>query len=489
MKGSGGSLQHKAVRSGIWVGVSTVGVTFLTSVRGIVLARLLTPEIFGQMAIGLMAVRLLEIFTETGFGAALIHRQQRFEEARDTAFTLMVLRGAGLTLLSFAAAPLVAAFYGQELLEQVVAVVGLSFLFTGCQNMNVVALQKELDFKRLTYLEQAGAVLNFFVSVGLAYWLRSVWALVYAQLASAAINSVLSFAIIPGRVRFRFNAAIARELFRYGRYITGLAMVVFLSKELDNALIGKVLGMEALGYYVAAYSLANIPSTYLSKIVARVLFPLFSKLQADPERLRHEYARGIRLVTALVVPLSVTLLVLAPEIIATLYTPRWSQATVPLQVLTIFGCCRALWMLNGYLYNAIGKPHVDFLTSLARLLVMGALLLPLTRSLGITGASIAVTVPMAAQFCLGVYLSRRLIGAPIGVALRPLAVALVQGLILAAALVVAKVLIPLPPWLALACLLALAGCIGLAFNLRVIRPFASAVLGARPPAPPQGVPL
>jgi PST family polysaccharide transporter/lipopolysaccharide exporter len=381
----------------------------------------------------------------------------------------LVAAGIALALLSVVVAPFLATLYEQPLLQSIVSVVGLSFLMTGCQNINVVALQKELDFKRVTYLEQAGAVLGFAVSVGLAYWLRSVWALVYAQLAGAAINSALSFIIIPARVRLRFDKAVARELIRYGRFITGLAIVVFLSRELDGAVIGKIVGMEALGFYVAAYSLANIPTTYLSKLVAKVLFPLFSKLQADPEGLRREYQRGIGVVTAVVVPLSVAIVVLAPEIVTTLYTGRWSAAVVPLQVLSVFGCFRALWMLNGYLYNAIGKPHIDFLTNLVRLVVMTMLLVPLTASYGIVGASVAVTIPMVGQFCGGIYLSGRFIGAPVAMALRPLGIAMGQGLVLAAVLVAGKALLPFGSWLGLGCLVTAGGVTVLLLNLGRLR--------------------
>lgn len=464
-----GSIQHKALRSGVWVGVSSIGIAVLTFARGVVLARLLSPEVFGLMAVCLMATRLIEIFTETGFGAALIHRQKGFEEARDTAFTMMILRGVGLAVLSVLVAPWVARFYEQPVLAPLIAVIGLSFVFVGCQNINIVALQKELDFRRLTYMELTGSVLGFAVSVGLAYWLRSVWALVFAQVASSAITSVLSFLMVPARVRLRLDFAIARELYRYGRYITGLAIVVFFTRELDNAVIGKILGMQHLGYYVVAYSLANIPSTYLSKVIARVMFPLFSQLQSDPDRLRAEYARGIRLVTVVVVPVSVTMAVLAPEIIRALYGVRWASAAAPLQVLAGFGCFRALWMLNGYLYNAIGRPHIDFYLSLARLIVMAVLLFPLARMFGIVGAAAAVTVPMAIQFLVGVYLSRRLIHTPARTTVRPLVVAGAQGIVLAVVLVAAKSVVVADPRLGLLMLMALGGGVCLALNARDIR--------------------
>lgn len=464
-----GSLQRRAVRSGVWVAVSSVGVAGLTFARGIVLARLLTPDVFGLMAATLMATRLIDIFTESGFGAALIHRQKRFEEARDTAFTLLCLRGFVLAGLSFAIAPWVASFYDEPVMQSIVGVVGLSFVVLGFQNVNWVLLQKELNFKRLTLMEVSGGVLSFAVTVGLAYWLRNVWALVYAQIASAAITTALSFILIPGRVSFRFDWEIALELRRYGRFITGLVIVIFATRELDNLLIGKMLGMEMLGYYVVAYTLANIPATYVSKLVGKVLFPMFSQLQDDLPKLREAYAKGIRLVTTVTVPASVGMIVLAPEIVRALYGAKWAEAAAPLAVLSVFGCFRALWTLNGYLCNGIGKPQVDFYSNLGRLMIMAALLMPLTARFGLIGASIAVTVPMVMQFVFGLFLSRRLIAAPLRIAGQPLAVAAGQGAVMALVVIAAKSRVAADAGLALVSLVAIGATVYAALNYREIR--------------------
>lgn len=464
-----GSLQHKAIRSGVWVAASNVGVVILTFMRGVVLARLLSAETFGLMAVSLMATRFIEILTETGFGQALVHRQDRFEDARDTAFTMASLRGVALAVFSLAMAPAVASFYGQPQLRDIVAVVGISFIFVGLQNINAVALQKELDFRRLTYMELAVATLGFVVNVGLAWWRRDIWALVWGQIASAAIASLLSFLMVPGGVRWRFDRAIAKELYRYGRFITGLSVVVFLSRELDNAIIGKMLGMEQLGFYVVAYSLANIPSTYLSKVIARVMFPFFSRLQHDPAGLRREYERGQRLIISLTVPVSIVMVVLSPEIVAALYGPRWTAAVVPLQILVVFGAFRALWLLNGYLYNATGRPHIDFYVSLGRLLAMTALLFPLTRRYGVIGAAVAVSLPMAAQFAIGLLVSRAIVGSSPSATLGPLAVALLQSAVLAGVVWIARSWLPAEPRLTLPVLASVSGAIWLAFNARGLR--------------------
>jgi O-antigen/teichoic acid export membrane protein len=464
-----GSLQRRALRSGVWVGLSSVGVALLTFGRGVILARLLDPEVFGLVAVSLMATRFIEIFTETGFGAALIHRQHGFEEARDTAFTMMLVRGVGLSIVAALVAPGVASFYQQPTLTGVIAISGLSFMLLGFQNINIIALQKELDAKRLTYLEMTKSVLGFVISVGLAYWLRDVWALVYAQVANAAIASILSFVFVPGRLRLRFKLPIAKELYQYGRFMTGLGIVVFLTREMDNALIGRLLGMETLGFYVVAYSLATIPADYLSKFLSRVVFPMFSKLQQDVPALRFEYVRAIKLISTLVVPTSVAVIVLAPEIIQVLYGDRWAAAAAPLRILAVFGCFRALWQLNGYLYNAIGRPAADFYMNLARLVAMTAMLFPLTTAYGLVGAAVAVSLPMVVQFVAGVFLSRHFVGVAVGDTFRPLLVAAGQGTVLASVLLAARMFVAADPRVALVSLAALGAAVCMILNASDIR--------------------
>lgn len=474
---SDGSLQHRALRSGIWVGVSSVGIFFLSFVRGIVLARLLTPEMFGLMALALTATRLVEIFTETGFGAALIHRQDRFEEARDTAYSMAAMRGFGLAIVSLLMAPFVARFYDEPRLEPMIALVGVSFILNGCRNINTVALQKQLDFKRLTYLEIGSTVISFVVTVWLAWWLRSAWALVWGQLTAAATNTILSFLLVPSGIRLRFDWKIARELYAYGRFITGLAIVVFITRTIDNVIIGKVLTVESLGYYVAAYTLANIPADYLSQVVTKVMFPVFSAVQRDLPRLQTEYARGVRLITAIAVPASVGMGLLAPEIVQALYGSTWAGAATPLRILAIFGCFRALWMLNGYLYNAIGRPHIDFYANAGRLSVMLLLLYPLTRWYGTTGAAWAVAMPMMLQFVAGIQLSRRYIEASPWVILKPLGRGVAQGAVMAVVLILVKSTVVGDPKVVLLGLVVLGGLVSLGLNLRDLKTFIATARG------------
>lgn len=409
-----GSLKRKTVRSGFWVGASSVGVSLLSFIRVVILARLLAPEIFGLMVICLAVLRGVQIFTETGFSAALIHRRDSVDELKDTAFTLTAIRGFLLAIVVALIAPGVAGFYEQSSLEGLLKVIAVALIFNGLCNINSVLHQKELNFRPLFYIEQVKAVLDFAVSVGLAYWWRDIWALVVAQVIVAFTGLILSYLFLPGRPRFRLNLRVAKELFGYGKFVSGLAIIVFITTEIDNVVIGKVMGMEALGFYVVAYTLANLPATHLAKVTSKITFPAYSKVQHDLPRLRAAYLKTAQLVAALAIPAAAGLAMLAPEVVKVLYGQRWMDAATVLPVLCVFGVIRALATLNGYALYAIGRPDIPFYMNLAKLAVIGVAIVPATQAYGLMGAALAVTVPVVIQYGAGVYVFTRVVGVGAG---------------------------------------------------------------------------
>jgi len=404
-----GSLKKKIIRSVFWVGLSMIIVSFITVFRSIILARLLTPEMFGLMGICLIVIRGVELFTQTGFSAALIHFQEKFSEAKDTAFSIMAIRGLLLMLITLVISPFIAEYYETDSLTAYIQVASISFFINGFQNINVIGLEKELNFKKLTYLEQINTILSFIFVIVLAYYMRNVWALIYSQLFTSVLTITLSYILLPGAPKFSFNKDIAKKLLKYGKFIAGLTIVIYITTEIDNVIVGKILGMDELGYYLVAYTLANLPATHISKVISKIMFPAYSKLQNDLVNLRKTYLQVLMVVSSLSIPTAVGIFVLAPEIIGVLYGEKWLPAIIPLQILTIFGGFRAIGALNGYLYNAIGKPNIPFYMNLSKLVIILAIIYPLTLKFQLVGVSLAVTVPLVIQFFISVFIFTRVI--------------------------------------------------------------------------------
>lgn len=402
-----GSVKARVVRSGIWVTASNALGSLLNIARSIVLARLLSPEMFGLMGLAGIAIRTLETVTRPGVAQALIARQKAFDEAAATAFTMLVLRGVLLAGLLALVAPWVSAFYAEPELERMLQALSAVFVLGGFVNIHTIARQKELDFRRLTYLGTTTNVLGTVATIAAAFWLRSVWALVIGQLVTAAFNAILSYAFIGGRPRFAWDAASARELFAYGKFITGSSIILFVATEIDSAVIGKLLGVEQLGFYTLAFTIANIPTANLSKMAAGIMMPAYSKLQSDRAALSRAFLRTQSLVMLAVVPATVGIVVAAEPLLVAVYGEKWLPAVVPLQVLALFGLLRALAAFNGYLFEGMSIPRVAFQLGVLRLLVVAPLIVPMSSRYGLLGAAVTVTVGIAVQWLAGFRFLRR----------------------------------------------------------------------------------
>lgn len=397
-----GSLKDKAVRSGLWLGLSGAILQFLSIFRSIILARLLTPEMFGLMGICLILTRGVETFTRPGFAAALIHRKHDIEEAKHTVFTMLSMRGLLLTLLVAAISPFMSNFYDEEMIQGMLLFMSLNFLLTGFSNINTILHQKELNFRKLAYLEQSVTILSTIIVISLAYYLRSVWALVIGYVVTGFIQFIFSYIMIPGKIVFKWNHKIAKELFSYGKYVTASAMVLYFATEIDSALIGKIIGITELGYYVLAFTTANMATTYISKMLSRIMFPAYSKLQDNPEALRTAYINVFSMVIAITFPIAITIMFFAPQLMLTVYGEQWVPASEPLVILCVFGVIRSVASLTGFFLNGVGRPEIGFRNSLVRLTLLLIMLYPLTLEFGLNGAAIAVTAAIGVQLLLGI---------------------------------------------------------------------------------------
>lgn len=403
----GGSLKSRVVRSGLWVGLSDALLAVLGFIRSVILARLLSPEIFGLMGLAQTATSAIETFTRPGVGEALIVRQQSFDEARSTAFTLLVARGVMLSVLVALAAPWVARFYETEALVPLLQALAAVFVLKGLENVNTIAKRRELEFRKLTYLSQATTWTAFVVTVAAAFWLRSVWALVIGQLASVAFGTLLSYLIIGGRPSFAFRSAIARELLSYGKFITGASIVLFIASQIDLVMIGKLLGAEQLGFYALAFTVTQLLTTTLSKAVSAIMMPAYSKLQTDLAALRNAFLRTVSLVMYVVLPATAGMVLVAGPLIEVVYGAQWLPAVLPMRILAIFGLFMSLVALNGYLFQGMGVPSIAFKLGILRLALIAALLAPMIRWYGIAGAGYAVTIGIFVHWITGTFFLHR----------------------------------------------------------------------------------
>jgi len=266
-------------------------------------------------------------------------------------------------------------------------------LLNGFVNPGTIYFSRELEFKKQFQWDMSRSISDIVVSLSLVFFLRNVWVLVIGMTVSFFTRVAVSYFIHPYRPGFSFNPDYARSLFRFGKWVFGSGILVYLLTQGDDAFVGKFLGVTALGFYRIAYRFSNLPATHITHVISRVTFPMYSKLQDDIPKLREAYLKVLQITAFLAFPLAGLIFILAPDFTRIFLGEKWLPMVPAMQVLVIGGAIRSIGATIGPAFQGIGRPDILTKSMFVQLLILMIDIYPLTFKLGITGTSIAVVIP------------------------------------------------------------------------------------------------
>ncbi|PWH11790.1 MAG: hypothetical protein DDG60_16570 [Anaerolineae bacterium] len=370
------SIARKAGRGVIWnflsFGVSKSILLLTTSI----LARLLSKEDFGLVAIAVVAMNYLAVVKDLGLGLALIQRRDDVEEAANTVFTINLLLGVVLSLLVLPLAPLFAAYFQEPQVTPVLSWLGLSFAINALGATHINLLMRDLDYRRKFIPDMGNTVVKGILSLWLALSGLGVWSLVFGQLAGALASTLAAWLIKPWRPRLRINLPLARQLIQFGASVTGVDVLAVFVDNLSYLVIGRLLGVAALGVFSISYRLPEMLIVGNLWLIASVLFPAFSSIQDKPDELRRGFLVSIRLVQLIVMPLCFGLLVAAEPIVRVFFGEQWLEAIPLLRILSMYALIYSVGYHAGDVYKALGRPDILFkLNIMSAAILVPALLL------------------------------------------------------------------------------------------------------------------
>lgn len=386
------NLSSLVVRGGIMVTILKFIERILTMVRLVILARLLSPKDFGLMGIALLILTIFDTFSQTGLRQALIQKKDDIQGHLNSAWTILVVRSFFLLAIIVFAAPYAATFFKAPDATNIIRIVPIAIIFIAFTNIGIIYFQKELNFKKQVILELCAITADFTVAITLAFVLRNIWALVFGMLTGHATRMVVSYVMHPYRPRFDFNLTKAAELFRFGKWVVGSTIMVFLITQGDSLMVAKIAGVAALGFYQVAYRISNITATEITYIITQVTFPAYSKIQDNKERLREAYLKVLSIVCFVAIPLATAIIVFSRDFTIIFMKDKWLPMVPVLQILSIAGLFRALAATATPVFYAVGRPVWDTRLQFVRLIIMISLILPMLYAHGITGAAFAVTI-------------------------------------------------------------------------------------------------
>ncbi len=446
----GGALMRAGARGAMWLGLAQVlgkGAVLLTTV---VLARLLTPAEFGLVSLAVVLIVYAEAVADAGVAQALIYLPRRPAVIR-AALLCALTTGLLLMLVTFAVAPLIAAFFDNDAVEPLVRLLAVSLFGSALGAVPESLLRRDLLFPRVTAATVVKSVATGAVSVSLALLGYGAYALVWGTLAGSAAYVLITWALLPDRpdlALWRTTRADIRSVIGYGMPVAGSNLLARLVFDVDYLIVGRLLGAAALGYYTLAFRLPELVIINVFYILSAVVFPIYSRVRDDPAMLSRGYLFSVRVFSLYGTCAGVGLAVTAPLVVPVLFGHQWDASVVPLVGLALYAGVRSMSAGANEVYKATGRPGLSLKLSVARLVVLVPALLLAAHWWGIVGVA-WMQLAAAAVFAVAM---QGLAARVLGLRARQILGALRPGLLAGAAVAVAGLAlarIPLPPALSL----------------------------------------
>lgn len=360
-------IRGRLTRGVAWIGLSRVAVATIGVASTLLLARLLTPEDFGLVAIATTLMAVVGSLTELSLSTALVQHADPKDEHFHTAFTLNALRSLIIGSLLIAAASPIADLYGDSRLAPLIVVVAFGSLIGGFQNPRLAALTRSLIFWQEFALSVSQKIAGFVVAAAIAFLFHSYWALVLGVIASQVLGLVLSYVLVPYAPRI--NLTRWRELFSFSVWLSLAQAVNTLNYNLDKLIVGYVLGPVPLGTYVVGDNLASMPTREVAGPIGQTLFPGFSRITDSTTRLRHAYQRSQQLICAIALPAGLGFAAMAQLLVPLAIGSHWTDAILVIQVIGTVMALQTLILTVQPLALALGETRVLFYRDLAYLVI------------------------------------------------------------------------------------------------------------------------
>jgi lipopolysaccharide exporter len=461
------SLREATLEGVRWFTVARIAAEAAAFACGIVLAHLVPPAAFGQLAVTVIVSELALSLAAEGIGSPLVQRKTVSRAHFESATLLGLGLGLCMTALTFfLAQPVAGALFGSETADlfQLLAPI---WVLAGLRIVPQASLQRELDFRRIGAIEIVSVLTGAMVSVvAAAAFDLDASAYIAGMLAGAAMALALLTAATTLTLP-RWHRREMREVLSFGTPagVSAAAWVGF--RNIDYAVLGALMNPRQVGFYYRAYTLGVESEQKISGIVSRLAFPVYSRTD-DHDHMRAVRARVIRFNATAVFPALALFVALAPVLVPSLFGARWEPAVVPAQILAVAGMAMTIGNGTGPLLLAAGRPRTLAKFNIALFVTYAATVLA-TASLGLTAVCIAVA---CFQVVALVVCYRFVLGPVVGVTLRQLGRDLMPALtasvaLLALALPLMELLAGAPALVALT----LAGGTGAAAYLLVLKRF------------------
>lgn len=365
--------------------------TLITLVSMAALARLLAPADFGYIAMATVVTEFAVLFSNFGLTSVLIQRRVINRLQLDTVFWASALLGAVLAGAVFLGSFFAGWLFADPLIPGLLRVLCLTFLFGGLTAAPSAVLARLLRFRTEFWIQIVSMAIRSLVAVACALAGFGVWSLVAGALVGSVGSAILSFIAVPYLPRLKFNLAYLASTWKTSGSYLGGGLIYYVTMNVDLVLIGRYLGAAPLGYYQNARSLTDEIRARIAMPIQHVLFPAFSAVQAETQRLQELVMRSSRMLAAIVFPIGFGVSANAAELVLVLYGEQWRAMTPVMAMFGLSAALRAATATSSPLFNSSNRVGLALKYNLCGTVVMVAFV-ALALPYGVEGVAMAMAV-------------------------------------------------------------------------------------------------
>lgn len=351
------SIKSEMINGVYWSAIQKYSGFFVQLIVSAVLARLLSPEDFGVIAISTVIIAFFTLFTDMGIGAAIVQNRNLTNDDLNSLFSLGIYMGLFLAALFCVLSYPIALIYENNTLLPICLLLSINLLFASWNIVPNALINKEKRFKFIAKRTLALQVVCGVVSVLAAYHGAGVYALVISPIVTSVGVFVWNYMQYDLHFIVKVNMDSVKKIMSFSLYQFLFGFINYFSRNLDKLIMGRYYSMGDLGYYEKSYRLMTLPLGYVTNVITPVMHPILSSLQDDYASLADKHNKIIRILAVLSFPIGVFLYFSAKNIIMVVYGNQWMQAVPVFEILALSLPLQMILSSIGAIYQAAGKTN------------------------------------------------------------------------------------------------------------------------------------
>lgn len=353
------NVRNKTLSNMVWRFAERCGAQGVQLIISVVLARLLSPDDNGAVALTLVFISILQVFVESGLGTALIQKKDADDLDFSTVFYFNILMCIALYLLIFIFAPLIATKlydnYDKSLIISVIRVLSLMVVISGVKNVQQAYISKTLQFRKFFFGTLGGTIGAAIVGITIAYKGFGIWALVGEYLIRELVNTIILWIMVKWRPKLMFSWKRLGGLFSFGWKMLFSSLLDVLYRNARQIIIGWKYKAEDLAYYNKGHQFPDLLTTNINNSIDSVLLPVMSEAQNNKERVKEMARRSMKISTYIMAPLMIGMIALAEPFVSLVLTDKWLACVPYMRIFCITSMFLPITTANLNAIKAMGR--------------------------------------------------------------------------------------------------------------------------------------